>query len=206
MTLTALLTLMGLQLLIAVSPGPAGVLTIKTAASDGGRAGVALSVGLALAIVIWATAALAGLSLLFEVAPFLQTSLRLIGAVFLIWIGYSLWRHAPEPMPDVSVADARSLASLIKLGLWTNLANPKALAYFAAVFTGIMPADASLAWAVLIIVIIFCIELLWYCTLALVFSRPAPRRAYARAKRWLDRVFGGLVMALGARIAYPGGS
>ncbi|GFE66864.1 LysE family translocator [Litoreibacter roseus] len=203
MTLAALLTLMGLQVLIAMSPGPAGVLTIKTAAADGARAGILLSLGLAIAIVIWAVSALAGLSLLFEIAPFLQTALRIVGAAFLIWIGFTLWRHAKEPMPDVSAAAVKRPLALIRLGLWTNIANPKALAYFAAVFTGIMPADASLGWAALIILVIFAIEFTWYCTLALVFSRPAPRRAYARAKSWLDRLFGGIVMALGARIALP---
>ncbi|MEL6958294.1 MAG: LysE family transporter [Pseudomonadota bacterium] len=203
MTLSALITLMGLQALIAMSPGPAGVMTIKTAASHGIRSGFALSFGLALAIVVWATAAMAGLKVVFDVAPFLQTSLRIVGAVFLIWIGISLFRHAKEPMPEVEAAQEERLLSLIQLGLWTNLANPKALAYFAAVFVGIMPQGAGLGWALLILAVIFAIEFAWYGLLTLIFSRPAPRRFYARAKAGLDRVFGGLIMALGARIALP---
>ena len=203
MTLSALLTLVGMQLLIAMSPGPAGVMTIKTAASEGVRAGLALSFGLASAIVIWAMAALAGLSVVFEIAPLLQGTLRLLGAAFLVWIGIGLFRHASDPMPEVRTADMKGVWPLIRLGLWTNLANPKALAYFAAVFVGIMPQGAGPGWAALVIGLIFFIELAWYATLAAVFSRPAPRRAYSRAKGWLDRVFGGIVAALGVRIALP---
>ncbi|MFQ6548969.1 LysE family translocator [Aestuariibius sp. 2305UL40-4] len=201
MTLSALLTLAGLQALIAMSPGPAGVLTIKTAAAEGVKSGLLLSLGLALAIIVWAAGAMAGLSLIFEIAPYLQTALRLIGAAFLIWIGISLWRKASEPMPEISAAHVKSPVALVRLGLLTNLANPKALAYFAAVFTGIMPTDPTATDATIILSLIFAIEFVWYAILSLVFSRPAPRRAYARAKGWLDRAFGGIVALLGAKIA-----
>lgn len=202
MTLTTLLTLMGLQALVAISPGPAAVLTIKTAAASGARAGLYVSLGLAIAIVIWAAAALAGLSVIFEVAPYLQTALRLIGAAFLIWIGISMFRHAADPMPDAVAASNIRPLQLIRLGIWTDLANPKALAYFTAVFVTIMPTEPTLNAVLLTLVAVFTVELVWYAILSLVFSRPSPRRAYQRGKTYLDRIFGGLIAALGARIAY----
>ncbi len=202
MTLTALLTLMGLQALIAISPGPAAVVTIKTSAARGAQAGLLLSLGLAFAIVLWAAAALAGLSIIFEVAPYLQTTLRIIGGLFLIWIGISMIRHASAPMADASEAEVIGGRRLFRLGLITNLANPKALAYFAAVFVGIMPHDPTPAAAATVLAVIFMIEFGWYALLSLLFSRPSPRRAYQRGKTHLDRIFGGLIAALGARIAY----
>ncbi|MEL6840073.1 MAG: LysE family transporter [Pseudomonadota bacterium] len=202
MTLSALLTLMGLQALIAISPGPAAVLTIKTAAAQGVRAGFALSFGLALAIVIWASAALAGLSVIFEVAPYLQTTLRIAGGIFLIWIGIAMFRHSKEPLLDARSATTTQGVQLVRLGVITNLANPKALAYFAAVFVGIMPADPTLAAALTVLLVIFMIEFAWYATLSILLSRPSPRRLYQNGKVHLDRVFGGMITALGARIAY----
>jgi len=202
MTWAAILTLAGLQALIAISPGPAAVVTIKTAASQGVKAGLALSFGLACAILIWASAALAGLSIVFEVAPYLQTSLRIVGGLFLIWIGWTMWRHARTPLPDPGAAPAIGAARLLRLGLLTNLTNPKALAYFAAVFVGIMPADPNFAMALTILAVIFVVELAWYAALSIAFSRPSPRRAYQRGKTFIDRTFGGIVALLGARIAY----
>ena len=203
MTMTALLTLIGLQAVIAMSPGPAGVLTIKTAAASGLRVGMALALGLALAIVVWATAALAGLSILFEIAPFAQGALRIMGAAFLIWVGVSLWRGADAPLPDAGSVPPRPWWATVRLGLVTNLANPKALAYFTAVFAGLLPADPSVATAGLILGVVFAVEAVWYAALAAVFSRPAPRRVYARMKSKLDRIFGVAVAGLGARIALP---
>ncbi len=203
MALATLLTLAGLQALIVISPGPATVLSIKTSAAEGARAGIILSLGFAIAAVIWASAALMGLSLLFEVAPYLQGGLRVVGAAFLVWIGITLWRQADTPMPASGTAPPRGTWPTLRLGIITDLANPKALAYFTAVFTGFMPTDPSFADAAAIIAVIFGIEFVWYALVALVFSRDIPRRAYGRAKGWLDRSFGAILAALGIRIAVP---
>ena len=159
MTLSAVLTLAVLQFFIAASPGPATILTIKTAARDGLRAGLWLALGLAVAIVLWAVAAITGLSVLFELAPWLQTGLRVVGGLFLIWIGIQLWRGARQPMDLDAVQLERSHGESLRLGVFTNLANPKALAYFAAVFTSILPTDPALADSILILAVVFEVEL-----------------------------------------------
>lgn len=201
MTLSALAGLALLQLILAMSPGPATVLTIRTAASEGTRPALFLSLGLALGVLVWAVAALAGLSLVFELMPWVQTGLRVAGGLFLIWIGISLWRHATEPMPDATDRPPRRAQAAIWLGVWTDLANPKALAYFAAVFTGVLPADMDLQDAALILAVVFTVEILWYSCVAMVFSRPAPRRFYGRIKTGAERCFGALLGLFGARIA-----
>ncbi|MEO0703636.1 MAG: LysE family transporter [Pseudomonadota bacterium] len=197
----ALITLAGMQLAIAASPGPATVMTIRTSAKQGLRAGLIFAFGLSIAIVIWASAALAGLSLVFQVAPWLQTALRVMGGLFLIWIGIQIFRHAHAPLVAPGEVANQSGMALFRLGVFTNLANPKALAYFAAVFTGILPVNPTLLDAALILAIVFSVELVWYALVALVFAQPSARRAYARAKGWVDRLFGTIVAGLGARIA-----
>ena len=68
-TAAAFLSIALIHLMAAISPGPAFVMTVRTAASDGFRAGARLAVGLGLGGAIWALAALFGLALLFELAP-----------------------------------------------------------------------------------------------------------------------------------------
>ncbi|WP_298912602.1 LysE family transporter [uncultured Roseobacter sp.] len=202
MTVAALTHLMLLQVLIAMSPGPAVVLTIRTAASKGARAALKISLGLALGILLWAIAALAGLAVLFEVMPWIQTGLRLIGAAFLVWIGIRLWRDASHPLAEIGTELAPQGYSGVGLGVWTNLANPKALAYFAAVFTGILPVNVTFADAAAILAVVFIVEAAWYTSVALVFSRPAPRQIYARVKAGLERFFGALIAAFGLRLLF----
>lgn len=201
MTVEGFIALAGLQLLLAMSPGPATVITIKTASSNGLWAGLVLSLGLATGVLIWALVALTGLSLIFELAPYLQTTLRIAGGLFLIWIGISLWRHANDPLPDTAGSNPMRLGRTFRLGVYTDLANPKALAYFAAVFSGVIPAEPTLGAAVAILTMIFVIEMGWYALVSLVFSRPTPQKLYRAAKSVLDRAFGGLIALFGAKIA-----
>jgi len=199
-TAAALASLALVQLLLAMSPGPAFVLTVRTAAGEGMRPALWLTVGLAFAVVLWAAAALAGLSILFELMPWLQTGLRIAGALFLIYIAVTLWRHAPDRLPEQNAEMPRGAVQSFLLGLWTDLANPKALAFFAAIFSGLVPASPSLADAVSILGVVFAVECAWYAVVALVFSRLAPRRLYARVKMNTERVFAVLLGGFGIRI------
>ena len=199
MTLAALLALAAAQALLAMSPGPATVLTIRVAVSQGVRAGLLAALGLTLGVVVWAATALAGLSVVLEAAPWLQSALRIAGGLFLIWVAVGLWRGAPRPMP-ASDGTARPDGANLRLGLLTNLANPKAVAYFAAIFAGLMPAEPTVRDAAAILSVVFAVELAWSSVVAAAFSRPTPRRLYARAKLHLERAFAGAMAALGLRL------
>ncbi len=92
---------------------------------------------------------------------------------------------------------------LFRLGVITDLANPKALAYFTAVFTGVLPANPSFTDVALILAVVFAVELIWYAGLSLFFARPTIRKAYVALKTFLDRLFGSIIALLGLRIAVP---
>ena len=199
MTPDVLLAVAAGQALLALSPGPATVVTIRVAVSQGVRAGLLTALGLTLGVVVWAATALAGLSLVFEAAPWLQSALRIAGGLFLIWVAVGLWRGAPRPMPEVA-GTARPDGANLRLGLLTNLANPKAVAYFAAIFAGFMPAEPTVWDAAAMLSAVFAVELAWSSVVATAFSRPKPRRVYARAKLHLERAFAGAMAAIGLRL------
>ena len=190
------------HLLAAISPGPSFVLSIRTAASEGFRAACGLALGFGIGAALWAFAALAGLALLFELLPPLFLGLKLAGGLFLVWLGIDMWRHAPDPLPRVAPGAApRHTLSAIRLGLATQLANPKPAIFFGAVFVGLVPVAADAADRALILVNILWVETLWYVLVARVFSLPRARDAYGRAKTWTDRGMGAILGALGLKVA-----
>ena len=103
MTLTAFVAVGLVHLAAAISPGPAVLMAARTGAVEGFRTGLFLSVGLGLGAVFWALAAMFGLSVLFAVAPALLWAFKLLGAAFLLYTGWQMWRHAGDPL----VLDAR---------------------------------------------------------------------------------------------------
>lgn len=86
MTLAAFLALASVQLMAAISPGPAVLMTARTGVTQGLRMGVWMAAGIGFGAVFWAVAALFGLALLFKVAPAALVALKIVGGAYLVWI------------------------------------------------------------------------------------------------------------------------
>jgi len=192
----AVLLMMG-----AVSPGPAVLMSARTGVSEGMRTGFFLALGIGLGAVFWAFLALSGLAALFRVAPTVLWAFKLAGGLYLIWMAIGMWRHAADPLPDTSGQPPRSAASAFRLGLITQLSNPKPAVVLSAIFIGTVPPDTPLWVLATLLTFLFTVETLWNTLVARVFSLPATRRAYVGAKSVMDRSFGTLLALLGARIA-----
>jgi threonine/homoserine/homoserine lactone efflux protein len=202
MTLAAFFTAWLLHAVAAISPGPAVLLCARLAATEGMRVGFFYAVGVGIGGCVWATAALMGLSVLFEFAPSVLIVLKVAGGLFLIWLGLQMWRHAPVPLPEAVVdTTARTPLSAIWLGLLTQLSNPKTAVFFGAVFVSTVPAHPGPGLFALLLLMVFVNETLAISGIARLFSITPIRRGYARLKTVIDRSFGGILALLGIKIA-----
>lgn len=202
MTLAAFFAIWSLHLMAAVSPGPAVMMSARIGIQDGLKTGFFLSVGIGLGGVVWAAAALFGLNLLFVAAPMLLFGFKLLGGAYLVWMGWSMWRDATTPLHVSNTAEAtRTPIQALKLGLFTQLANPKPAILFSAIFLGTVPPSAP-AWIyAAILTVVFLNETIWNCAVARVFSLERSKRTYIGLKTVLDRAFGGALALLGVKIA-----
>jgi threonine/homoserine/homoserine lactone efflux protein len=170
--------------------------------SQGAKYGVALSAGIALGACIWAVTALMGLSVLFDYAPALLNLMKILGGAYLIYMAVQMWRHAKDPIENTTDdPDKVSVLSAVRLGVVTQLANPKPAVFFGAVFINMIP-DGTTNWALaLLILFIFTGEFLWCALVTRIFSLERTRRTYMGFKHLIDRMFGGMLGALGIKIA-----
>lgn len=201
MTLAAFLAVAGLLTMGAVSPGPAVLMSARTGVTEGLRTGFFLSLGIGAGAVFWATLALSGLAMIFEVAPTLLWAFKIAGGLYLVWMAIGMWRHAAEPLPDSTDAPPRSAASAFRLGLVTQLSNPKPAVLLSAIFIGTVPPGTPLWVLVALLSFLFTVETGWNTIVARIFSLDRTRRAYTGAKPVIDRAFGGLLGLLGIKIA-----
>ena len=201
-----LIPLLGLALahfVAAASPGPAFVVSLQETLAKDRRAGVAAAVGIALGSFLWALLVLLGVGLVLQQAGWLYGALRLLGGLYLIYLGFRLWRGAAQPLalPAAGGAGRGSLRASLRIGLLTQLVNPKAAVFFGSIFLTFLP-PALPAWVQAVVLAnIFAVEFLWYLAVALLFSAGRVRAAYAGAKLWIDRIAGGCLAALGLRLA-----
>lgn len=202
MTLAAFLTVAALLTMGAISPGPAVLMSARTGLTEGMRTGLFLAMGIGLGAVFWAGLALSGLAVLFKVAPTVLWVFKIAGGLYLIWMAWGMWRHAPEPLMDTAAAAApRSALSALRLGLVTQLSNPKPAVLLSAIFIGTVPPQTP-AWVLACLLsYLFLVESIWNTIVARIFSFQTTRAAYIGAKTAIDRSFGGLLALLGLKIA-----
>lgn len=202
MTLTAFLAFALLSLFAAVSPGPAVLMSARTGLSEGFRTGAMLAAGIGAGAVFWAAAAMFGLNILFVAAPALLWALKLGGGAYLLWMGWTLWKSAAEPFVTADARPVpRSALSAFRLGLFTQLANPKPAVMFSAIFLGTVPQGTAFWQYCALLAVIFANEFIWNTAVARIFSLDRTREAYISLKTIIDRAFGGLLIALGVRVA-----
>lgn len=202
----ALAGLAVVHLLAVASPGPSTVLVIQTAAVSGRRAGLLAAFAMMLGALVWAAAALFGLQVLFARFEWLYLAFRIAGALYLIYLAYMLLRHAGAPLPEADPSAANP--SAVRAGAWQGflkalllqLSNPKVMVFMGSIFISLLPAQPPSWMDATVLAIVAVNEFTWFALLALLFSGGAARAFYRRTKLWLDRLMGGVLGLLGARL------
>ncbi len=202
MTLTAFLAVSFLHLMAAISPGPAVLMSARTGVTEGMRTGFFLAIGIGIGGVIWAAAALFGLALVFEAAPALLAALKILGGLYLLCMAWGMWKGADRPLDiDDAARPPRTALSAFRLGVMTQLSNPKPAILFSAIFIGTVPPDTP-AWVIAaLLTVVFLNETIWNTAVARVFSFQRSKSAYLSLKTVIDRTFAGMLAVLGLKIA-----
>lgn len=202
--IAALLAILAALTVGVVSPGPSFVMVARTAIASGRAQGIAASLGMGAGGALFAIAALLGLQAVLLAVPALYAALKLLGGLYLAWLGWRIWRAARLPLAFDSEgqASAAGRKRALMLGFTTQVSNPKTAVVYASVFAAFLPVAHSAAFNVALVCAVFVVEAAWYALVALALSSDRPRHAYLGCKAWLDRLAGGVMFALGLRLVW----
>ena len=199
--LLTLATIGSIQLLAVISPGPSFLITARTAVASSRLDGVKVALGLGAGTVIWSTAALLGLKAVFQAVPILFMAMKIGGALFLLWIAYQIFRHAATPL-DLDKPEGSSRRSPFMQGFFCQIANPKVAVFFGSIFIALLPAQVPVWMVVALIAMVSLNEVWWYSAVSLFFGAGPVRNFYLKAKKWIDRVTGLFLGALGFKLLW----
>ena len=202
--LGALLGLVAALTVGVISPGPSFVMVARTAVSASRAAGLAAALGMGVGGALFALAALLGLHALLLAVPTLYLALKVVGGLYLSWLGLQIWRGAGRPLQAEggTAAGAATVRWFFVFGLTTQISNPKTAVVYASVFAAFLPAAPSWLFDLALVTIVLLIEAGWYGLVAVALASDRPRNAYLHAKQWIDRAAGGVMVALGLRLAW----
>lgn len=193
-TLAQLALFVGTLAVAILSPGPGVIAVAQSAFALGARRALPYGWGLAVGASLWCLFALLGLTALFRVLPWTFVLMKVLGGAYLIWIGWKMWRHAPDPLPDPA---GKRFGSGFPGGLLLNLSNPKPALFYSAVLLSIFPQLLGGLDKLVIYATALTVEMSFYTGLAILMALPLLRRRYYAAKFWIDRLAALLIAALG---------
>jgi RhtB (resistance to homoserine/threonine) family protein len=204
---THLLVFVGVAAIVIVVPGPDTVVVTKNILVHGRRAGLGTSIGVSAGLSVWTLAAAVGVASLVRASAVAFTVLKLVGALYLIWLGLQALRAAARGTSGQQHAKSLARPAMgalggFRQGFLSDLANPKIGVFFTSLLPQFVDPGRPVLIPFLALGAIFvCMTALWLCAYCLLAARAAETLQRPRVKAALDRVTGIVLIAIGIRLA-----
>lgn len=182
-----------------MSPGPSLAVVVQSSVNSGWRAGVIVAISHGAGIFVWAMLTAGGVGLVLIGWPEIYDLLRLVGSLFLIYLGIRNFMNSPDSNEGDVLADRAAIRPLID-GFLIAIANPKIVLFFLALFSQFVRVDADLSEKVLMAATAAIIDALWYSAVALLLSNDFITNRLTTRKTMIDRVFGVILISLAVYI------
>ncbi|MGY2438121.1 LysE family translocator [Pseudomonas sp. SDO52101_S400] len=178
-----------------MAPGPNNLLSVSNATRYGYRRACVAGIGRLLAFAGMIALAAAGLAVVLQTSELLFYGIKIIGAAYLLYLAWQLWRANPAA-EDAVAAPASGLLALARQEFLVAAGNPKAILIFTAFLPQFVdPARAITPQFMLLGVLFLLLE--WIAISAYAYMGLHMRRWFAepRGKRIFNRCCAGLLSA-----------
>jgi threonine/homoserine/homoserine lactone efflux protein len=201
-----LLLFMGVAAIVIVVPGPDTAVVTKNVLVHGRRAAFGTSLGVSAGLSVWTLAAAVGVASVVRASAVAFTVLKLVGALYLIWLGFQALRAARHTgsagRPIGAGKPAMSALGGFRQGFISDLANPKIGIFFTSLLPQFVDRGHPVLLPFLELGAVFVLMTgLWLSAYCLIAARAAETLQRPRVKAALDRVTGIVLIALGLRLA-----
>lgn len=200
MDLNILVAVSVIWALAAITPGPNFFIAVHTAIDTSRRFSLFTVLGIVVGTLAWSLTGYLGISILFKTVPLLYVFLKIIGGLYLVYVGFNLI-FKTKKQPKHSTNRYQSPSSCFRLGLLTNLLNPKTAAFMTSLFAATIPPDASIKLGVLSVLLICSISATWYTFVSIVFSHNIAKKLYEKQKLQIERLAGTIFIGFGLKLA-----
>lgn len=207
-----LLALAGLAALLTITPGPDTMLILRNVMARGRLAGAATGAGACCGLSVHATLSAFGLSAILLYSATAFTIMKLLGALYLVYLGTrTLWdayrTHTPV---DATICEGSPLlrggrSQLRKSwteGFISNVLNPKVVVFYLAILPQAIADHSKVVEQSLLFAAIHFGIAIVYCT-GLSFCLGSVRSVLLKPafKKKLETVTGGIMVVFGLRLA-----
>ncbi|QBA64666.1 LysE family translocator [Muriicola soli] len=123
---------------LAIFPGPDNIYVLTQSIVNGKKYGLATTAGLISGCLVHTTLLAFGISAIISLNPMLFYTIKLLGALYLFYLAFRVWRASAELRIDLNQSPKKSLGQLFRQGFIMNVLNPKVTIFFLAFFPGFL--------------------------------------------------------------------
>ncbi|WP_299101495.1 LysE family translocator [uncultured Winogradskyella sp.] len=127
---------------LAISPGPDNIYVLVQSISNGKSYGMATVCGLITGCLIHTTLLAFGVSAIIAANENLFFSIKLLGAIYLLYLAFKVFKSDSQLNLESNVASKKSLRGLFVQGFFMNVLNPKVTIFFLAFFPGFLFSES----------------------------------------------------------------
>ncbi|MFM2487018.1 LysE family translocator [Celerinatantimonas yamalensis] len=198
------LIFLGICIVATASPGPAVFLSIKNGAKYGCGSALVGVVGNVVAMLTLASVSAAGLGAIILAFPSLHTAIKIIGGLYLIYLGIKAWcsksvSHAKSP-EGLSIFTPKK-SKLFSESYFVGISNPKAIAFYTALFPQFINSDEPILFQFALLAGTFAscsfLFLMLYVLLASKLRRHLEKE---KILAWFNRITGGVFVGFGVAL------
>jgi RhtB (resistance to homoserine/threonine) family protein len=188
---------------LTITPGSDTLLVIKNALRGGSRDGFGTTAGICSGLFVHALASALGISVILAKSAAAFHAVKLVGALYLVWLGIQTFRHRDSDNGAVrALPKVASRMQSFREGFITNVLNPKvAVFYLAFLPQFISRGDHVLAKSVLLATIHLGQGIIWLGGISIAVGKSRAWVSHPRIRAWLSRISGTVLVALGMRLA-----
>ena len=182
--------------LLTMTPGLDTALVLRTAAVEGRRRALLAGLGICLGCLLWGILASAGLGALASLSRPGFTALRLLGALYLLYLGVRMLVAPGSFEPNGE--PGREKGGWFLRGLLTNLLNPKVGIFYMTFLPQFVPRGVRVAPFSMLLATIHAFEgILWFLLLASATDLLSAWLKKPGIREAVDRVTGTLLVLFG---------
>ncbi|MDE1159896.1 MAG: LysE family transporter [Neorhizobium sp.] len=198
-----LLSVATIWALACITPGPSTLLAMRYALTAHRRVAIAAAFGTITGTLAWGLAGWLGINVLFQAVPVAYMALKIAGGLYLVYLGLRMLidLRKDRPIADLDAAPVEiPLGRAYRMGLATNLANPKSALFVASLFAATMPAGTPFLYGLAAIAVMLSVSTLYYTVLIGLITHRSVARAYLKAKKKFDLATGIVFVGFGTRL------
>jgi RhtB (resistance to homoserine/threonine) family protein len=196
-----MLVIVSVTFLVMVTPGPDMVLVLRNTFVSGRPAGLQTSIGILSGNLVHITYCVLGIGLIISKSILVFSALKYAAAAYLIYLGIMSVRSGARTL-DTNEGDGRPPnTTWFVQGFVNNLLNPKGTLFYLGVFTMVITPETSASAMLVLVFSMMLVSASFWLFFVYTLDRPTVRHWIERSQQTVHRIFGGLLILLGLRVA-----